>query len=92
MNTQKVLVGVLAGLAAGALLGVLFAPDKGTETRKKISLKGSDSIEDLNDKFDEFLGMLRNKFENVKEDANSLANKGASKVEEFKKDAKNVMG
>jgi len=92
MNTQKVVVGVLAGIAAGVLLGVLFAPDKGTETRKKISLKGSDAMDDLNDKFDELLGMLTDKFKNVKEDANSLANKAASKVEEFKKDAKNVMG
>jgi len=30
MSTEKVLVGVIAGAAVGALLGVLFAPHKGS--------------------------------------------------------------
>lgn len=35
MDTGKVLLGILAGLATGAVLGILFAPDKGSDTRKK---------------------------------------------------------
>jgi len=47
MSSGKVLLGVLAGVAAGALLGVLFAPDKGTVTRKAISKKAEDYAEAL---------------------------------------------
>ena len=52
MKADKIILGVLGGVAVGALLGVLFAPDKGTETRKKIAEKGNeikDQVADLID-------------------------------------------
>ncbi|HYM93378.1 MAG TPA: YtxH domain-containing protein [Chitinophagaceae bacterium] len=36
-NTSKILVALGAGLAIGGILGVLFAPEKGTVTRHKIA-------------------------------------------------------
>ena len=54
MGSGKVLASVLAGAAAGAILGILFAPDKGTETRRKVSKlvnDVSDSIQDIIDLF-----------------------------------------
>ncbi len=37
MNTKsKVLLGILGAAAAGVVIGMLVAPDKGNETRKKI--------------------------------------------------------
>lgn len=53
MSTKKVVVGVLAGLAAGAALGILFAPEKGSRTRRTILRKGEDLYDTLNDKIDE---------------------------------------
>ena len=67
MSSGKVLLALLAGVAAGALLGVLFAPEKGSETRKKISKKGEDYAENLTEKFNEFLAGVKEKFEDVKE-------------------------
>jgi gas vesicle protein len=38
MKTDKVILGVLGGIAAGAILGILFAPEKG-KRKKKIKNK-----------------------------------------------------
>jgi gas vesicle protein len=53
MKMEKALLGALVGMAAGITLGLLFAPDKGTETRKKILKKGGNLANSVNDKIDE---------------------------------------
>lgn len=84
MNAGKVLLGVLAGLTAGALLGVLFAPEKGTDTRRKISEKEGDLADLLKDKFKEFLGHCSEKCEKVKEDVSDFAERVQTKSKEEK--------
>ncbi len=44
--------GLIIGAVAGAVAGVLFAPDKGTETRKKISEKTKNLQNDLSEKIE----------------------------------------
>ena len=67
MSSGKVLLGVLAGMAVGAALGVLFAPDEGWNTRKRISKKGEDFTDDLGDKLEEFLDSISVKMDEVRE-------------------------
>lgn len=82
MDSGKVLLGVLAGVAVGATLGILFAPDKGSVTRKKIAAKGDDYAEGLEEKFNELIEGVTKQFEAVKEEAARMAENGKTKTEE----------
>jgi gas vesicle protein len=68
-NTGKMLGALLLGAAIGGALGILFAPDKGSETRRKISAKG----EDLTDAMKNSLNTL---LEEAKEEVELIKNKG----------------
>lgn len=50
MKTSRVVLGVVAGAAIGALIGILFAPDKGANTRGRLARKGEEFVGDLKDK------------------------------------------
>lgn len=75
MDTGKLFLGVLAGVATGAILGILFAPAKGSDTRKKISKTGEDFTDDIKDKFNEFINGISEKFEKAKEEASEYKEK-----------------
>ena len=66
MSTGKVALGALAGLATGAILGILFAPEKGSETRKKIKDRSKGQIDDLKSKYNGVIDNLTSKLEQVK--------------------------
>lgn len=67
MSKGNVILGVLAGLTAGAVIGILFAPDKGSATRKKIIHKGEDYVDNLREKINDMMHNGNNNKEKVKE-------------------------
>ena len=75
MNSSKVVLGILGGVAAGALLGVLFAPEKGSKTRKKIVNKSNDFVDDLKDKFEDLYTDVTDKYDNLLRDAKGMVSK-----------------
>lgn len=90
MSTDKVVLGTLAGLAIGAIAGILFAPEKGSTSRKQIMDKGNKYLDKLKSKYSELSDSLTEKFESTKKDAEKLAEKGKSKYDDIKNDVKNV--
>ena len=88
MNSGKVLLGVLAGVAAGALVGVLFAPAKGSRTRRRILRQGESYVDGLKDKFNEYAETISEKLEQAKEEVSAFAQKGKEKMEEVEKEVR----
>jgi len=59
-DNSKVLVGLLVGLAAGTALGLLFAPEKGSETRDRLSQSLKDLGDSIKDKAADEINNLSN--------------------------------
>jgi gas vesicle protein len=65
MKSKKIIAAVLLGAAAGAIAGILFAPDKGSVTREKIKEAGEDLKDTFKDKFNEFVDSVKEKYESA---------------------------
>ncbi len=75
MSAGKILVGFVIAMATGAVLGVLFAPDKGSTTRKKLSKEGTRYMDAVKSVADEAVATLEEKVDNVTESVVGLSDK-----------------
>lgn len=62
MATNKVLAGVLAGIAIGSTIGFLFATDKGKKIRKNFSKYGQSYFSDIKDQFGDVIDNFAGSF------------------------------
>jgi gas vesicle protein len=88
MSMRNVLYGVLAGFVAGSAIGVLFAPSKGSSTRKRLLRKGDKYSDELEEKFNDILTDITNKYEDVKAEARRSFENGKVKKETIQHDVK----
>lgn len=56
---------ILVGAAIGTAIGILFAPDKGSKTRRKIKDNFDKSSEDLKQSFGELANKLKSKVRGI---------------------------
>lgn len=81
MNTKKVLMGVLAGAATGAVFGVLFAPHKGKSTRKMIIDKGESFLTKMDEIMNGYVKTINKKFDNLKIEVTEMGSNGDGKLD-----------
>lgn len=86
MSTGKVVLGTVAGLAIGGILGILFAPEKGSVTRRQILDSGNDCADQLKSKYNELADTIVGKLQSGKDFIQEITEDGQTELDDFKKD------
>ncbi|MGY6559173.1 MAG: YtxH domain-containing protein [Nitritalea sp.] len=81
MSSTKFLLGVLLGAAVGVQAGILLAPDKGKNTRKKLTKQGEKYWDEASDKLGGLLDGLNKKVDEVSGEVDKLAKKTKNEIE-----------
>ena len=76
-NGIKIFTGFSLGLLAGAVAGLLYAPEKGEKTRKKLKKEYDRTYKDSIKKMDELRSTMNKEIENV-------TSKGRDTVDQLK--------
>jgi len=82
------LFALIAGAAAGVTLGILFAPDKGEETREKIKKAASEGYDNLKDITEETAHELHVRARYARKEMNALKKTLSEQGATLKEDAK----
>jgi len=77
-GTAKVTLGILGALAAGVTIGLMIAPQKGSETRKRLKKKA----ESWADQLGNVLSDGKKLMEDVKENSKHLKSAAEGKIKE----------
>lgn len=91
MSSTKSFLSLLAGLAAGAAIGILYAPDKGWKTRGRIKKATANGFEDLKDNLDELGSKAGEKTAEARESLKNLGETLREKGSEIKEGTRKLL-
>ncbi|WP_428653141.1 YtxH domain-containing protein [Runella sp.] len=83
-SNSKIVLGLATAAAAGAVIGLLFAPEKGTEIRDKVRETANGFASDLLDALQRGRQQYTEIKDNVEDKAKELKSKAEDKVTEAK--------
>jgi gas vesicle protein len=90
MNRGKVILGTFAGVAAGAIAGILFAPKKGSDTRQQIVEKKEVYKNGLQAKLNDLQSTFSEKLRRNKKKAEKISDRKKAKVEKAQNETVNA--
>ncbi|GAB3895626.1 YtxH domain-containing protein [Spirosoma agri] len=77
---MKSLPGIVVGLAVGAVVGLLLAPESGKKTRKRITSESDSFFKDLQDQLQSGLDNIRSQYNDYVDNASEKTQDVVSKV------------
>ena len=89
--SHKSFFSLLLGLAAGAAIGILYAPDKGKNTREKVKRAAAGNLDDLQEGAENLEAEVEDKAQEAKEDLKDLGETLKKKGAEIKEGARALL-
>lgn len=77
----KLILTTLTGVASGAIIGLLLAPNKGSETRRKLSKKGDDYLKKLKKDIDEARNYLNSRVRETQDEIDEIKQEAVTAAE-----------
>ena len=91
MSNNKTFLSLLAGLAAGAAIGMLYAPDKGWKTRARVRRAAANGFDDLKESLDGLGGKAEEKADEAKQSIKTLKETLLQKGAEIKEGTRAIL-